>query len=88
MQIQKTEYIEDGFIISDGPFHIVFNRAVRGSICGLSLERAHKTFVVEGSEVKSKIEYISAGYIIQSETAKAEKLMVELGIEILNPKEA
>ena len=83
MKIERTEYVKDGFIISDGGLYGIFNRATRGKFGGFDLERLFVTTTFDGGKVVTKSEYIPINFVSQSSALQAEKLMVELGVEIL-----
>tara|TARA_R110000851_G_scaffold239527_1_gene392239 strand:+ start:859 stop:1131 length:273 start_codon:yes stop_codon:yes gene_type:complete len=83
MKIERTEYIKDGFIISDGGLYVIFNRAVRGNFGGFDLERIDQVTVIEGSEIKFENKYTVVCFVSQSKSDEFENLMGGLWVEIL-----
>ena len=83
MKIERTEYIKDGFIISDGALYGIFNRATRGKFGGFDLERLFVTTTFNEGKLVAKSEYIPINFVSQSKADHAEDLMIKLGVEIL-----
>ena len=84
MKIEKTEYVKDGFIISDGGLYVLFNRAIRGNFGGFDLERIDRVTVVKGSDIKFENKYNVVCFVSQSKADEFENLMKEIGVEILD----
>jgi hypothetical protein len=83
MKIERAEYINDGFIISQGGLYSIFSRAVRGKLGGFDLERVDRTTVINGSDIKIESKYNTICFVSQSKADEFEKLMIGLGVEIL-----
>ena len=83
MKIERAEYINDGFIISQGGLYSIFSRAVRGKFGGFDLERVDRTTVIDGSDVKIESKYNATCFVSQSKADEFEKLMNDLDVEIL-----
>lgn len=84
MKIEKTEYVKDGFIISDGGLYVLFNRAIRGNFGGFDLERIDRVTIVKGSDIKFENKYTVVCFVSQSKSDEFENLMKEIGVEILD----
>ena len=72
IRITPTEYVTDGFVISDGGgLYVIFDSVSRNTISGLDLSR----------------DDMVVGFLSESKrTEELELIMAELGIEILNNK--
>ena len=86
MKIERTEYIKDGFIISDDGLYVIFNRATRGNFGGFDLERIDRVTItiIEGSNIKFENKYTVVCFVSQSKSDEFESLMNELDVEILD----
>ena len=84
MKIERTEYIKDGFIISDGGLYVIFNRAIRGNFGGFDLQRIDRVTVIDGSEIKFENKYTVVCFVSQSKSDEFESLMNDLDVEILD----
>ena len=72
IRITPTEYVTDGFVISDGGgLYVIFDSVSRNTISGLDLSR----------------DDMVVGFLSESKrTEELEVIMAKLGIEILNNK--
>jgi len=84
MKVEKTEYVKDGFIISDCGLYVIFNRAIRGNFGGFDLERIDRVTTIQDSEVYFENKYTVVCFVSQSKSDEFENLMKEIGVEILD----
>ena len=71
IRITPTEYVTDGFVISDGGgLYVIFDSVSRNTISGLDLSRGD----------------LVVCFLSEAKMVEAEVIMAELGIEILNNK--
>lgn len=84
MKIEKTEYVKDGFIISDSGLYVIFNRAIRGNFGGFDLERIDRVTTIQDSEIYFENKYTVVCFVSQSKSDEFENLMKEIGVEILD----
>jgi hypothetical protein len=84
MKIERTEYIKDGFIISDGGLYVIFNRAIRGNFGGFDLQRIDRVTVIHGSDIRTESKPNVVCFVSQSKSDEFESLMNELDVEILD----
>ena len=84
MKIERTEYIKDGFIISDGGLYVIFNSAIRGNFGGFDLQRIDQVAISDGSNIKFENKYTVVCFVSQSKSDEFESLMNELDVEILD----
>ena len=83
MKIERTEYVSDGFIVSDGALYVIFSRAIRGKFGGFDLERIDRVTVIEGGDIKFENKYTVVCFVSQSKADEFESLMNDLDVEIL-----